>query len=128
MMAGTTAAAEFFEGLAARGHEPLLEKATGTMRFDIRNGRRTETWVLSVRKGDLSVSRKQAAADIVVRAEAPLLERIVRGKANAMAAVLRGEVVVEGHPELLVLFQRLLPRPKDSRRMGRAAGYARRRR
>jgi hypothetical protein len=28
---------------------------------------------------------------------------------NAFAAVLRGEVTVEGDPRLLVLFQRLLP-------------------
>ena len=128
MMTGTTAAAEFFEGLAARGHEPLLEKATGTMRFDIRNGKRTESWFLTVKKGDLTVSRKGAGADMVAQCERGLLERVMRGKANALAAVLRGEMIVAGDTELLVLFQRLLPRPRDSRRMGRAAGYARRRR
>ena len=36
-MAQTTA--EFFNDLSVRGHEPLLEKATGTIRFELTNGR-----------------------------------------------------------------------------------------
>ena len=38
------------------------------------------------------------------------------GKVNAMAAVLRGDLAVEGNAELLVLFQRLLPGPPRRRR------------
>ena len=31
----------FFAELAARGHEPLLQKASGSMRFDVVDGRQT---------------------------------------------------------------------------------------
>ena len=117
----------FFEELGSRGHEPRLEKAEGSLRFEVSEGKRTERWLVTVKKGDVEVSRRNASADLVLRAPRPLFGRLVRGRANAMAAVLRGELIIEGFaPELLVLFQRLLPRPKDARRMGRKAGYARR--
>ena len=35
------ATTEFFDALAERGHEPLLEKTTGTVRFDLRDGKKT---------------------------------------------------------------------------------------
>jgi hypothetical protein len=128
-MAETTAdaIAAFFDRLAAHGPDPRLAKATGTMRFEIAHGRRTERWFMAVKKGEVSVSRKNSAADLVIHADRPLFERVVRGKANAMAAFLRGEISIEGFaPQMLVLFQGLLPRPRDARRVGRAAGYARR--
>ena len=34
----TDATTEFFQELAERGHEPALEKATGTLRFDLSDG------------------------------------------------------------------------------------------
>jgi hypothetical protein len=34
----TDATKEFFQELAARGHEPALEKATDALRFDLRDG------------------------------------------------------------------------------------------
>jgi hypothetical protein len=36
----TDATTEFFRSLATRGHEPRLKKATGTIRFDLSNGKR----------------------------------------------------------------------------------------
>ena len=36
------ATADFFEALVERGHEPLLETATGTVRFDLRDGKKTD--------------------------------------------------------------------------------------
>jgi predicted lipid carrier protein YhbT len=121
---------EFFDGLAMRGHEPLLEKSTGTLRFDVVHGKQTVRWFVTVEKGDLTVSRRNVAADLVIRSDRALFEKMVRGKANAMAAMLRGALTIETtspeSAELLVLFQRLLPRPRDARRKGRTAGYARR--
>jgi putative sterol carrier protein len=120
--------AGFFDELGARGHEPLLDKATGTVRFDVVSGRRTERWAVTVIKGELGVTRKDVSPDLVIRGERALLERVVRGEANAMAALLRGELTIDGDSELLVLVQRLFPRPRGARAAGRAAGYARRQR
>jgi len=119
---------EFFDDLKERDHEPQLAKASGTMRFDVSDGKRTAHWLLTFDRGNVTVSRRRAAADLVVRSERALFEQIVQGKANAMAALLRGAISFDGSSQLLVLFQRLLPRPRDARTMDVAAGYARRQR
>jgi len=112
---------DFFAALKSRGQEPLLRKASGTLRFDVTDGKRTERWLVEIRKGDIAVSRRNASADCVVTTDRALFERIVSGEANALASLLREEVNVEGDINLLVLFQRLLPGPPRARRRRRAA-------
>ena len=112
----TDATTEFFEGLDARGHEPLLEKATGTLRIELSNGKRRAPWLVTVKKGDVTVSHKNMKADCVARMDRALFEQIVTGRENATAALLRGLVTVEGKPQLLVLFQRLFPGPPAGRK------------
>ena len=126
MMADATA--EFFDALVERGHEPLLEKATGTMRFDLKDGKKTDRWFVRVVKGDIAVSRRNVRADCVVMADKSLFDAIASGKTNAMAALLRGAMGVEGDIQLLVLFQRLFPGPPRSRRRRPTAAPARRKR
>ena len=110
------AIAEFFAELDRRGHEPLLENARGSARFDVTDGKQTDRWLLTIEKGDLAVSRKNAAADCVVRVDRAAFERAVKGKFNLMAAGLRGEFTIGGDLRLLVLLQRLFPRPSRRRR------------
>jgi putative sterol carrier protein len=124
----TDATADLFGALVERQHEPLLEKATGTVRFDLKDGRKTDRWLVSVVKGDLTVSRQNLRADCVVTADKSLFDGIASGKTNAMAALLRGAMGVEGDVQLLVLFQRLLPGPLRSRRPRPKAASARRQR
>jgi hypothetical protein len=112
------ATAEFFERLRRGGFEPLLGKASGVARFDLVGSGRTEHWVIAMEKGDVAVSRKKVAADCVVRMDRALFDQMAAGEANAMAALQRGQVVIEGNPELLVMLQRLFPGPPGSR--GRA--------
>jgi putative sterol carrier protein len=121
----TDATAEFFDELKKRGHEPLLEKATGTVRFDLEHGPRTEHWLVAVKRGDIVVSRENVEADCVLRTERELFDLVVRGGMNAMAAMLRGAMSVEGDRELLVLFQRLFPGPPSSKLKPRLAAHAR---
>jgi putative sterol carrier protein len=116
----------FFEALGTHGHEPLLRKAAGSTRFELVDGRRTLRWLVTVEKGDLSVSRRNGPADCVVRAQKAVFDRIVAGKVNAVAAVLRGDLWIDGDWRLLVWMQRLFPGPHGRRRSG-TAGYARRR-
>jgi putative sterol carrier protein len=118
--------AEFFDALGSRGHEPLLEKATGTARFDVVDGKRTERWLVAIDKGDIRVSRKNAAADCVLRADKACFDRAPAGELNFLSAVLRGEMEIEGDPRLLVVVQRLFPRPSGRRRKRRPSGSERR--
>jgi|SRR5215204_5802028 len=107
----TDSTAEFFQELDRRGHEPLLEKASGTIRFDLAAGSRTENWLLTFADGDVSISRDNLAADCVVRTDKKVFDGLATGRLNGLTAYLRGVIALEGNPELLVLVQRLFPAP-----------------
>jgi putative sterol carrier protein len=107
----------FFQGLAARGHEPALHLVSGTFRFEI--GRRR--WLVRVHKGDVSVSREEAAADCVLLCDEPLFAAFLAGEKNAFTAGMRGDLQFEGDVGLGMLFQRVFPGPNDQ---DRASGDA----
>jgi putative sterol carrier protein len=122
--AGVTVAdatAEFFAELGRRGHEPLLQKVTATFRFDV-TGERAEHWLVDIKRGDVTVSRRNAKADCTVRADREVFDAIASGQMNALAATLRGATVIEGDIGLLPGFQRLFPGPPDVKATARAAG------
>jgi putative sterol carrier protein len=102
---------EFFEELGRRGHEPLLAKVTGRVRFDLIGGGRTDRWLVTLDKGDTVVSHQDGPAACTIRAERALFERLCRGEENAMAAMLRGALVCTGNVELLYAIQRIFPGP-----------------
>ena len=119
---------EFFEELRARGHEPRVRQATGTLRFELKRGRTIDRWLVSIAKGDVTVVHRGGPADCIVRADRALFDRLASGELNGVAAVLRGELVAEGDLKLLVLFQRLFPgKPPTAAGKRARAGYARRR-
>jgi hypothetical protein len=117
----------FFDELSQRGHEPLLRKLSGSVRFDIVDGKRVERRYVSVDKGRISVSGRGSRVQSIIRADRELFERVARGELNPVAAVLRGDLAVDGDWRLLVLVQRLFPGPPTKRPSRRAAGYAKRR-
>jgi putative sterol carrier protein len=118
---GTSSATEkFFAALAQHDREPLLKSRSGTLRFDITNGRQVEHWHLVLTEGNVAVSRRNAAADAVVRVDRDLFDGMVTGRVNAIAATLRGVLVPEGDLGLVILFQRLFPGPPRSSRRPRA--------
>jgi putative sterol carrier protein len=102
---------EFFDDLSRRGHEPLVDKADGSVRFDITDADHTDHWLVTIEHGDVRVSHAHADADCVVHGDRALFERMAGGEVNGMAAMLRGEIWFDGNPELLVLVQRLFPDP-----------------
>jgi putative sterol carrier protein len=111
----TDATTQFFQELAARGHEPALEKVTGTLRFDLTGGERVARWLVTIRKGDVDVSRRNAKADCVVRSDRRLFDSVASGEVNPMVAFLRGALEIEGDRWLLLPFQRLFPAPPRTR-------------
>jgi putative sterol carrier protein len=113
MGAATT---DFFESLRTRGHEPLLETASGTIAIELAKGGGVERWVVAIEDGDVAVSHRRGATDCRVKAPAALFDRIASGEENAFAAALRGDVTVEGDSKLLVRLQRLFPSPPRGRK------------
>jgi hypothetical protein len=112
---------EFFDGLAARGHELLLEGASGSIRFDLSDGTTIHHWTVTVKNGDVKVSKKEGRADSIVAADRSLFDRLTRGRENAMAATLRGVIKVKGDLGLMLQFQRIFPGPPGSQRRAHAA-------
>lgn len=107
----------FFERLSA-GPGSLPPRASGSLRIDLGSGTTTERWFVTIGKGTVSVSHRNAKADAVIRTSKDLFEGMVTGRVNAMAGTLRGVVSLEGDPTLLVLFQRALPGPPAPAKRG----------
>jgi putative sterol carrier protein len=123
----TDATTQFFEELARRDHEPLLEHTSGTLRFDITNGKKIDHWFVTIDKGDVSVSHGGGEADASLVASRALFDALASGKVSPVAAVLRGTLAVEGDESLLVLFRRLLPGPPATKKRAAArSGRSRR--
>jgi putative sterol carrier protein len=122
-----TATSEFFDGLAGRGLESGFARSTGSLRFDLTRGDTTEHWRVEFRRGAVAVARSAEPADCVVRADANVFDDLARGRANAMAALLRGQLQADGDPELLILFQRLFPAPTERKMTASARTVGKRR-
>lgn len=121
------ATAEFFQHLAERP-QPLLEKAEGTVRLEIVDGKRVESVLIRLDRGRVAVSDEADAADLTLRAPRATFDGIARGTINAVTAMLSGAMGVEGDLELAVLLQRVLPDPpkRGRRATGKASRGAKR--
>ena len=108
----------FFGELERRGHESLIGKFSGRVRFDLHDGERTERWLMTIERGDVKISRGNSVAACTITADKTLFDRIVRGEENAMAAVLRGALVCKGDVDLLLAIQRLFPGPPQAATSG----------
>jgi len=122
----TGATADFFSELGRRGHDPRLEKVTGTMRFDLQDGEKTDHYLVAVKNGDIAVSDEILDADVVFRADSAMFDEITSGETNAFVALLRGEIAFEGDAGMLVFLQRLLPGRSNSHDQRRTAEGERR--
>jgi putative sterol carrier protein len=103
--------AEFFQALGRRGHEPELEKTTGTLRVDLEHEGETDHWLLTISKGDVRVSREDRETDAVLRTTKALFDRFVTGEANMYSAWVRNDLTALGDVRIARLIQRLMPGP-----------------
>jgi hypothetical protein len=103
----------FLLGLATAGPQPLLAHASGTLRVDLDRAGQVEHRYLTLGDGEVTVSDADTDADAVIRGQARTFDGMAAGTVNTMAAVLRGELVVEGDLSLVFLLQRLFPSPPD---------------
>ncbi len=114
----------FFESIAGP-HPAVPRTVSGSLRFDLENGKRSEHWRVTFVKGVVSTARSNAPADCVVRTDKATMEAIIQGRINAMAALLRGAMKVEGQTLLLALFRGLVTTPAIDpkvQRLGRNTG------
>lgn len=119
--------AQFFDDLARRGHEPLLERLSSVVRFDLGDDAGREHWTLAVRRGDLAVAqgdvdparrpetRNMDHPDCVITTSRATFDRIAGGRTKPMTAWLRNQIAVEGQLRPLIMLERLLPGPPDAR-------------
>jgi putative sterol carrier protein len=107
---------EFFDELVDQGHQPLLGKVHGTVRFDLADSEgKVEHWLVTIDRGDLTITQDTAAADCTIRTDKALFQRLMTGEENAIAATLRGAMVCSGNVELLFAIQRIFPGPPQKR-------------
>jgi hypothetical protein len=110
----------FFTRLAERGQEPALQRTTGSIRIDLERDGQIDHWRVDMRRGEVTVSRSAADADLVLSATGSLFDDLATGRANALASALRGELGMSGDPAGLVRFKRLFP-PPTGRKMKASA-------
>jgi putative sterol carrier protein len=108
------ATTEFFEELGRRGHEPLIAKFSGRVRFDLIDDDHVDRWLVTIDRGDIRVAHRGGPRTCTMTVEADLFERIVRGEENAMSAVLRGALVCTGDVDLLLAIQKIFPGPRSA--------------
>ncbi|GGM48142.1 hypothetical protein GCM10011608_36160 [Micromonospora sonchi] len=101
----------FFEDLDQRGYDPLLAKISGTLRFDLHEGPQTTHWLVRIDRGRIQVSRQDMEADTVIGASPAMMEGMVTGRENGLAALLRGDMTVSGDARLMVELERIFPGP-----------------
>ena len=108
---------DFFQELGERGHQPLLSHMQGAVRFDVRDDDgQVDQWFVAVDRGAVTVTHGHAEADCAIGGDRALLERLINGEENAIAAVLRGALRVSGDVEMLLTIQRIFPGPPSSQR------------
>jgi putative sterol carrier protein len=123
-MPNASPAERFFTELAGRGHARLLEGTSGTLLVELGEGEKapTERWFVTIKRGDVSVSREGPEADCVLWTSPATFEAILDGRLNAFSAMLRGLLEAEGRIHLLVALQALF-RPSVGADEQRPAGF-----
>ena len=120
----TDPTSDFFGNLETHG-APQLGNVEASIRIDLDQGKATEHRLVTIDRGKISVSRKNAKADAVLHADKKMFDRLVQGEVNPISSFLRGLWRADGNAELIVLFQGLFPAPQNSgsrRHGGRQGG------
>jgi hypothetical protein len=108
-------AEEFFAGLNRLGFVPALATTRQRVRLDVSDGLCTQHWMVAIEDGRVRVTRERDDdVNGVLQLERTLLDEVVRGRTNLMAARLRGEVGIVGTLEPIAMFGWLVPQwPSD---------------
>ncbi|MEU8179690.1 SCP2 sterol-binding domain-containing protein [Micromonospora sp. NPDC049047] len=108
-----TATRAFFERLTAAGQDPRFSKVRASVRFDIRDGDHLDQWLLDIDNGRMRVTRSGQPATTVIMVSAQVADAMARGEVNGLAAITRGEILVDGDLSLALRLGRLFPREPE---------------
>ncbi|MEU9506098.1 SCP2 sterol-binding domain-containing protein [Micromonospora sp. NPDC048170] len=112
---------EYLRGLGSGRRPDLPGTTNGTLRLDVREVGSTEHWYLTVVDQHVEVTRSDDDADLVVRADRRVLDRIAAGRIHPATALMRNELTVRGDFRLFMLLRRIFPGPPDARHPREAA-------
>jgi putative sterol carrier protein len=114
-----------FEALLERSCERPMPVVDGVLRMDVTDGDAVEHWYLTMKKGTLKVAQDGGKPDCTVSGDHATFAAILSGRANAMAALLRGALHAQGKVVLLTALQRRFPGSPGAAGLP-PAGYAER--
>ena len=114
----TNPTTEFLEELGRQGYLKLFENMRGSVRLDLTHDGDADNWLVEVEYGRVRVSHTSADADCVIHSDRVFFDRVVTGEANALSALLRGMIEIEGDLHLALVLGRALPGPPQSRWRG----------
>ncbi|WP_200210603.1 SCP2 sterol-binding domain-containing protein [Micromonospora coerulea] len=103
-------------------HPELPENIAGTLRLDLRDGGHTEHWYLTIGQQHVDVAPSADDAELIVRGDRGVFDRMAAGELHLAAALLRNDLTVQGNVQLLGTLRRLFPGPPDARHPREAAG------
>ncbi|SCG67883.1 SCP2 sterol-binding domain-containing protein [Micromonospora humi] len=101
----------FFDRLSAVGYDARLGKVSGSVRIDIRVDGGLRHWRLEIDRGHLRVTRDGGPASAVITTSERTAEAMASGGMNGLAAINRGEILVDGDLGLALRIGRLFPEP-----------------
>ncbi|MEU0153127.1 SCP2 sterol-binding domain-containing protein [Micromonospora fulviviridis] len=118
----SASAAEYLDREVAGRYPDLPETTAGTLRLDLRDGARTEHWYLTIDHQEVRVDRLADEAELVIRADREVFDRMAAGRLNPAAALLRNDLTAQGNLRLLLTLRRLFPGPPGARHPREVAG------
>jgi putative sterol carrier protein len=107
-------ASRFFQDVSSRSINPLLRDLVASVRVDLTDGDKVDHFLVVIDRGDVSVSKRASRADAILRVDRDVFNKMVEGRMNATAAVLRGEITIEGDLGIVMLLARVFPGPPSS--------------
>ncbi|WP_433530078.1 SCP2 sterol-binding domain-containing protein [Micromonospora sp. CA-263727] len=111
----TEATEQFFATLPARAPAILRAPVDGTLRIDLSDGQRTVHWLVRMRPGAAEVSQGPEPADAIWYSGEDLFDRLVTGRAQALAALFRNESTYTGNVVLFLAFRLFFPAAPGTR-------------
>lgn len=124
----TTSVGEHLRQMGPGRRPDLPDAVGGTVRLDAREDGYTEHWYLTVADQYVHVSRSSDDAELVVRADREVFDRLASGRLHPATALIRNDVTAQGDLRLFVLLRRIFPGPPGARHPREVAtGRSRRR-